>query len=478
VIATVADTLRRRALCRADDRVVIALSGGADSVALVLALRTLEGRGGPALAGLVHVNHGLRGADSDDDEGFCRALAHRLGLPLEVHHADVAARARDRRCSIEVAARDARYACFPIAAAALGANLVATAHTRDDQAETVLLRLLRGTALRGAAGIPPKRGIYVRPLIDVRRVDVRAFLRAREEYWREDRSNADLAIPRNQLRHEVIPRLEELSASALAAIARFADLAADDEAALDDIATEMMADLVLSDENGAPAAPTDGAAPPAVRTILVDAARLDRTPPAVARRVVRRMVALLAPSVTWAADHIEAVRALAVADTSDSAADLPGIRVERTGTAVRISRAPTATGDWSPLFRRTLDIPGTVSIPEAGVVISARMDVAGEPPRGGGGARAVLERASVTPPLIVRNWRPGDRMRPLGAPGRRKLQDLFVDRKIPRGQRHRVPVVEDAAGRILWVAGVAVAESGRVWTPEASVVILEMRKDQ
>ena len=464
--ATVARTLRRRALGGPSDRVAVAISGGADSVGLAIALQDLEGNGGPTVVGLIHVNHGLRGPDSDADESFCRALAGRFAWPIEVGRVDVRRRARERHCSIEVAAREARYAFFPTAARALAATQVATAHTLDDQAETVLLRLLRGAGLRGLSGIPPRRGIYVRPLIDVRRADVRAFLTARGESWREDASNADVSIARNRLRHEVIPHLGRLAPGGLVAVARFADLAADDEAALEALAIEMVPALVLSKE---------------VAAFRIDAAALARTPPALARRVVRRVVAMLDPDVAFGADHIEAVRALARTDTPNSAADLPGIRATRDAGGLRIARTPAADGDRAAPFCRTLEIPGTVSIPEAGVVITALAQEASDAPDRrprAEGLFAVLSRAAVTPPLIVRNWRPGDRMRPLGAPGRRKLQDLFVDRKIPRGDRGRIPVIEDAAGRILWVAGVAVAEAGRVSTPEASVVILEMRKDQ
>src|SRR5688572_8287520 len=212
------------------DRVAIAISGGSDSVALAWILHEAAPRASWRVVGLVHVNHGLRGDDAAADEAFCRELAARLGWPIDVSHVDVRARAHERRQSIEAAARGARYDCFEGAAARLGATVVATAHTMDDQAETVLLRLLRGAGSRGISGIRERRGRIVRPLLGCRRLELREFLNDRQELFREDASNLDLSIPRNRLRHELMPVIERLAPGGVAALARAAALAADDEA--------------------------------------------------------------------------------------------------------------------------------------------------------------------------------------------------------------------------------------------------------
>ena len=172
----------------------MAVSGGGDSVALSFMLRDLASELGAAV-GAHSRQPRLRGADGDEDEAFCRALAARLGLPIEVRRVDVAGLARTRRISIEAAARLARYEWFRAAAERLGANLVATGHTADDQAETVLLRLLRGSGARGVSGIRIKRGMYVRPLLQCRRNALRAWLQDMGESWREDASNADIVYP-------------------------------------------------------------------------------------------------------------------------------------------------------------------------------------------------------------------------------------------------------------------------------------------
>ena len=447
----------------------MAVSGGADSVALSLLVRDLAPELGAAIAGLIHVNHGLRGVDADADEAFCRALAARLGLAFEVHRADVASLARTRRISIEAAARLARYDWFPAAAERLGANVVATGHTADDQAETVLLRLLRGSGARGVSGIRIKRGIYVRPLLYSRRAALRAWLQEMGEAWREDASNADVRVPRNRLRHEVMPRLENLAPGAVMALSRHAALAADDETYLTAKAEEHAG-------NGS------------MDSIPV---QVLNQPPAIARRIIRVLAERVAPGRALSFKHVEAVRRLAATDKPHSRLDLPGLFVEKAGSALRFAEAPTLTRNqsqpWMAWPERLLLSPGSVDLPEVGLTLEAR-PATGAPAAvskssgsaaGPGRAWQVsIRAASVTPSLIVRNRRPGDRFQPLGAPGRRKLQDVLVDRKIPQTERDAVPIVTTLTGEILWVAGVAVAEACRVRTPEDSVLLLELRKYQ
>ena len=208
VIDSVRRTIRRHGLLPTGSRVAVALSGGADSVALLYALRDIADAGGFRVVGAAHLNHQLRGADADADAQFCRDLCARLELPIDIERVDVAALARDAGTSVEHAAHVARHAFFDRAAARLGATAIAVAHTKDDQAETFLLRLLRGAGPRGLGGIHPRAGSVVRPFIETSRADVRDFLRAANITFREDASNADLAIPRNRIRHELLPLLD------------------------------------------------------------------------------------------------------------------------------------------------------------------------------------------------------------------------------------------------------------------------------
>jgi tRNA(Ile)-lysidine synthase len=453
--------MRAQALVAPGDRVAIAVSGGADSVALAWLMHDLQasGEAGFGLAGLVHLNHGLRGAESDRDEAFVCALGERLELAVDVARRDIAADARAAHRSIEATAHEARDAFFTDAAVRLRASSVATAHTADDQAETVLLRLLRGSGARGAGGIRPRRGCLVRPLLDVRRAVLRADLTARGETWCEDSSNAERSIPRNAIRHDLLPAIERLAPGGVTALTRFAALVRDDEAVLEAAAIEAARKIVLF----------DGGSVRLNRTLLTGLA------PAVARRVVRGGLERVSKAGV-AARHIDVIRALSAADMVKGHLDLPGAAVDFTPdqavfTQARGRRKPTEGGfDWP------LPVPGSVDVPEARVRLVAEVaDLSGARswPNGRGPAAAVQGEA-LRGSLRVRSRRPGDRLRPLGAPGRRKIQDVFVDRKVPRHARDRVPIVVDETGRIVWVAGYALAEEFRVTRPESGVVLLKI----
>jgi tRNA(Ile)-lysidine synthase len=447
-------------------RVALAVSGGADSVALTWLMHDLVTAGDlpVVLAGLVHLNHGLRGAESDRDEAFVRALGDRLGLVVDIGRADVGALARAAKRSIEAVARDARDTFFVEAASRLGATVVATAHTADDQAETVLLRLLRGAGARGVGGIRPRRGILIRPLLGVRRDALRAYLVARGGSWCEDSSNDDRTVPRNAVRHDLLPVIERLAPGGVAALARFAGLARDDEAALEGAAIEVARKIVLSNGD----------------EIRLARRLLAAVPAALARRVVRRALEGVNPRAI-AATQIDAIRQLAVADTSIGHLDLSGTTVDIAGEDLVLRRAAGARrrkggGEHGAAFDLALETPGAVDVQAAGVRVVAECSAVGDSstlPNGRGPAAAV-QRAALQGVLRVRNRRPGDSFRPLGAPGRRKVQDVFVDRKVPRVERDRVPIVVDQSGRIVWVAGYAMAEEFRVTRPESGVVLLKI----
>jgi tRNA(Ile)-lysidine synthase len=466
IIDSVRRTIRTHGLLPQGSRVAVALSGGADSVALLLALREIAKTEGFRVAGAAHLNHQLRGADSDADEQFCRGLAEKLRVPIEVERVDVARLARDTGGSIEHAAHVARYDFFDRAAARLDATAVAVAHTKDDQAETFLLRLLRGAGPRGLSGMHPCAGIVVRPLLDTSRSDVRHFLRAQDVAFREDASNADIAIPRNRIRHELLPLLETRFAPGIVDVLdREAAIAREDAEYLDEAARSAAARLI-------------------VRTscaVELNADALVAEPPAIARRVIRLAQQMAAgPEPFIGFDAVEAVRRFAVSKSTGQL-DLPGHRVNRRGGALVLTESrgrekPAPAADFS----YQLDVPGQVAVPEAACAISA--DTRPVPPgraaaelfsRAGKSNEAVIEAGRLAAPLSVRNRRRGDSFRPLGLNGRKKLQDYFVDAKIDRFEREITPVIVDSAGQIVWVAGHALAEEFRVTDATKDVVILK-----
>jgi tRNA(Ile)-lysidine synthase len=500
------ETIRRHGLARPGDHVLVGLSGGADSVALLLLLRELERGGALTVAGAAHLNHQLRGADADADEAFCAALAGRLGVPFVADRVDVAAFARAQKRSIEDAARVARHAFFTRTADALSADAIAVAHTREDQAETFLLRLIRGAGTRGLAAIHPRAGRVIRPLLDVERAALRVYLAEQGQPFREDASNADIAIPRNRVRHELIPYLRSHFSPALTdVLAREAALARQDEEFLAAEAIKLASRIVLSDvtqreRNGASgharaqwSERERGEGPP---RLIIDVAGLRDAPRALGSRVAQAALERLAGPRSIHFDHVERLLSLASSDC-DGAVSLPGQYAVRTGGVITVSRSSAESrrgaerGGGRPgrrvavgapnSFAVSLSIPGEVQLGLHGMAVGAERlrgtTAADGHPRtwAARGTEVGIAAGAIELPLAIRSRRPGDRFRPIGAPGTRKLQDFFVDRKVPRADRDTVPLVVDGRDRIVWVVGQSVAQDFRVTDPSQGVILLKVR---
>ncbi len=300
-------------MCPPGARVLVGLSGGSDSVALTFLLRELGQSLGFEVAGLAHMNHQLR-ETANRDEDFCRQLAERLGLPILVARRDVKALALDRGCSIEDAARRARYEFFAQAAADAGAARTAVGHTADDQAETFVLKLARGAGATGLGAIYPRRGEIVRPLLEVTRVELREYLGSLGERWVEDETNADLSNPRNRVRHDVLPHLEAaLGLPARRAIARAAGLLGEDALWLDELATERLRLLTAEISGG----------------LALDADRLREEPLPIARRILLGALRKHAAGKEIGLEHVQT--ALDVLTGLSAGAQIPGSRVELRG---------------------------------------------------------------------------------------------------------------------------------------------------
>ena len=452
--ARVVATVRHRQLFASGARVVAAVSGGADSVALVYLLRELAAADRLVLAGLAHLNHRLRGEESERDAAFCARLAADLALPLDVETSEVAEHARTSGRSIEDAARIARYAFLARARRRLGGDVVAVAHTKDDQAETVLMRLLRGSGLGGLSAIHPRRAFVVRPLIDVSRGELVEYLRARQVAWVEDSSNRDPRFLRTRVRHELMPWLiGNVSGGVVDVLARTADVVNEEDRLLAGLAEAARARL--QDETG-----------------TIDLAGLVAEPVAIRRRVLR---AAAAPVLGREPRVSQVDAALAWAQREQGhRIRLSNLVLERlAGGRLRLSRAERPASNRRGGWRYVAPVPGAIDVPEAGLRFTAcpgEPDLAARP--GSLGPWNVVVPAEVGPRLVVRGWEPGDRLRPLGAPGRKKVQDLFVDRRVRPGERRRIPVVTAPDGRIVWVAGHALAEEFAVTPATKSVVVL------
>lgn len=487
-------TVRTRGLVEPGGRVVAAVSGGPDSVALVHLLLELQHATELTVAGLAHFNHQLRGDAAEEDEAFCRAMAAELGLPIEVGRGNVRALARAERRSLEDAARAARYAFLELAADRLAAGSIAVGHSRDDQAETFLLRLMRGSGPRGLAGILPRAGRVVRPLIDLRRAELRQYTADRELASRDDATNADVRIPRNRVRHELMPYLErECSPGIVDVLSREADIAREDEDYLSRQAADLATSIVLrtDTENTGRLTPDATEAGAARQGVRVQAEALASLHPALAARVARLALTAAAPGGFIGFDQIARFLAFARGARPGQALSLPGLQAVRDAKGIVLGPEPPrgAAARSSNAFRFPLSIPGEVTLQSQGWVVSADVESgpgpdgsspgpAGMPQPGSAPQLTVpVQAACLALPLAVRSRAAGDRLRPAGMGGRgRKLQDLFVDRKIPRQIRDSVPLVVDGNDRIVWVVGEAVTEDFRVTEPSRGVIFLKARR--
>jgi tRNA(Ile)-lysidine synthase len=437
-------------------------------VALAHLLLALEASGELTVAGFTHLDHQLR-ARADEDRRFCERLSASLGRPILVDRAAVAALARRERLSIEDAGRRARYALYRQALEHFNADVVALGHTRDDQAETFLLRLLRGAGARGLAAMYPRRDTIVRPLLDCYRTDLQAYLESRGIAYLHDETNDDVRIPRNRVRAELLPLLRDRFNPAIVdVLAAEASLARDEWQWMDAEATQSGALICRW---------TD-------RVCRIDPGRLNALPRALARLVLRQAMIRAGGGRAVTMAHVD--EALRFSGGGTSSIDLPGQRLERIGSDVVLTGRPDkAFGRLARrpvnVFRYSLSIPGEVLIAETGGVISAelaaRLDTGAN--AGNESSRAHQAVVQLDPPqrqLAVRNRRPGDKFRPMGLGGGKKLQDFFVDRKVARERRDDIPLVVDESDRIVWVAGHGIDERFRVRDVAQAVVVLRLRQ--
>ena len=457
----VLETVRTYGMVPPRARVLVALSGGPDSVALLHLLHELQRAGHLTVAGVAHFHHGLRAA-ADDDEAFCRQLAAAAGFEFRTERADVAQLARGWRTSLEDAGRRARYAFLERAAAALKADVVATGHTRDDQAETYLLQLIRGAGPRGLSSIRPVAGKVCRPLLAIGRAELRSWLSDRKIAFRDDESNLDRGFRRNRVRHELIPYLErEFSPGIVHVLSREAAIARDDDDYLRRQAIEVWGSVVL------------GGREAAGDRIELDSASLTSLPAALGSRVAMMALTRMAPDRFIGFEHVERLLRLARGEGGRSIS-LPGQQARREGARVVLSRGGGAF--FANSFRVPLSIPGEVRLEQQGWTVSADVGADSGAPASAEEARGLtVQVQGLELPLAVRSRRHGDRFRPAG--GRRtKLQDFFVNRKVPREMRDSVPLVVDREDRIVWVVGQSLAEDFRVTEPSQGVLLLKARR--
>ena len=452
--------IREHELLKAGDRVGLAVSGGADSVGLLRLLLELRDELGLVFS-VLHFNHKIRGADADRDESFVRSLAAEHCLECCCSSVDVPAYAAEHRLSLESAGRKARYDFFESILRQQNTTVVATGHTMDDQAETVLMRLLRGAGTRGLAGIYPQRtsncgaGHIVRPLLETRRTEIRLYLDSLHQTWREDATNVDLQYTRNRIRHGLIPLIEtRFQPSVVPVLAQLADVAREEENYWE--AETQRAMLATVGECSS-------------HELAVSIPKLLDFSPALQRRIIRHSAQRLGISVDF--EHLKLLLELARRHEGGHRCELRGgwcavieqgeLRFER-----RVSLEATQLG-----YEYSLPIPGEVEIQQIGRVIRAFLRPA-KCGLSGYNPEQSLDAKALGRELTVRNWRPGDHFWPSHSKRAKKLKELFQERHVPLAQRRCWPVAV-IDGKLAWARGFGPSAEFQPSSDAKQVVVIE-----
>jgi tRNA(Ile)-lysidine synthase len=455
----IVDSVRRHRMFAPGAVAGVAVSGGADSVALLLLFEELKATLGVRLL-VVHFNHQLRGEESDCDEKFVRSLAEARGLEFIAGSEDVAGRARENGWNLEDAGRRLRYQFFAGLVQEGRAMRIAVAHTADDQAETVLAQMVRGTGPAGLAGIYPVTEAVVRPLLQVRRDELRAFLAGRRQTWREDSTNGDVSRLRARIRSRLTPLLEkDFQPAIVGHLGQLAGLAREDESFWQGFIEEGFRTLVRREAGRFTISSSDLLRP---RVTFTGAGREAQA--AVSKRLVRRILQELRGSRQgFSSRHVEDVIGLAEASASGHQVQLPGgLVVEKVFSEIIFAHKSRADGaaDLAEVrsscggFSYELPLNGasdlSIDIAETGKRL--RLKVIDWSLRQRDTIRYALDRELLRAPLEVRNWRPGDAYRPQGRLHHGKLKHLLCERRIALGERACWPVLT-SAGTLVWTRG-------------------------
>ena len=456
--------IKTRDLLSPGDCIVVAVSGGPDSVALLSCLVALSARWNWELS-IGHVNHGLRGTESDEDAAFVEKLGNDFELPVSIREARLKKQdAKLSKQSLQAYAREVRYQALENILQERRATKIATGHTADDQAETVLMWMLRGSGTGGLGGIPPKREErIVRPLLGILRSDIEMYLEQRQLTYRMDSSNSQLVYLRNRIRLELMPQLKEYSPGIVNILSRQAEIIRDDHACLEHVATEAFQQICVSEDE---------------REIQLDRTTLLALPTAIRRRVVRHGLQQMKgnsqgprfDAIQRLLDRLEYGQSgwTMHINTVDVSQEYDRLVFSKRGTILQNNLS------HSPFREVSVKIPGEVLWPLTGQRLTVcekhAEEISSQPDR----MEMHLDAHTFTPKLLLRSWIPGDAFCPKGLGGRqKKLQDFFSDIKLPRSQRKKVPLLVAPEG-ILWVGGLREDERFQVSSGTTSIIIATM----
>ena len=445
LIAKVQKTIQRYAMLRPGETVVVAVSGGPDSMALLHVLWEMGEELDLSLV-VAHLHHGLR-PEAGKERLFVRNVAARLGIPFLWKKADVRGRRQSHHLSLQEAAREIRYEFLLATSRKCGATKIALGHTADDQAESLIMRFLRGAGTRGLGGIPPQRdGIFIRPLIQTWKAEILAYLHEKRIDFLSDPSNRSLQYLRNRIRHELLPILERYNPRIRQTLVQMAELSRAEEDYWETLVDQKFP-LLLVGKSGK-------------MRLALDIPALQALPLVLRFRMYRRGIEEITGNLRRLGfPHFQAIDALVGNPGPNKQIRLPrGICVSKSYRSLVLASTPSAPVS----FAYSVSGPGILEIPEIGGTmrfgVIPRDDL---DPRSGSPNSALLDFDRIDFPLIVRSFRPGDRLHPLGMEGEKKVKDLFMDCKIPAERRREIPLLF-AQENLLWVVGVRIDHRARL----------------
>lgn len=449
--------IKEHGLFAPGERVIVAFSGGADSMALLDVLANLPDF--PLDLLLAHLNHLLRGDESDGDELFARSVAKKYALPLEISRVDVAAFAQEKALSLEEAGREVRRDFFLELARKHSADAVALGHHRDDQAETVLMRLVRGAAGSGLTGMLPKTAgtLFVRPLLCLERSGIEAYLRKGSLQWREDSSNSDTKFLRNRIRHELLPLLRSYNPGIAELLNQTAQALAADEKLLEAVTDRAFSSMVLSTS--------------AAFRINLD--MLLNEPQALRKRLYRKVLSAVKGDLRRiSSSHLADIDRLAVSKKGGGRLLLPfGVNVVKEYGSILLTAAPEES--LPKPCEISVDRCGSYPLPFCGTLSVERVNALPSAWQKADRDTMFIDPEQFPFPWTIRCFRGGDRFTPFGMTGRKKLKDLFIDRKIPLADRKKIPLLL-CRDEIVWICGVQVSEKARITGSAGELLLLRL----
>jgi len=435
-VEKIARTIKKYGMISAGDTIIAGVSGGVDSVVLLHILDGLVRAEGGRLV-VAHLHHGLRGEEADRDESFVAERAKSLGLCYRCRRAELPVRVEETGENLQAAARDERYRFFESVRLEFMGDKIALGHNADDQAETVLMRIVRGCGIKGLAGMPPVRGRIVRPLIETRRSEIAAFAVSEGISYVEDSSNRSTKYLRNSIRKELIPLIECYNPQFCHEILRLSDISRDTDNYIEEEASRFYLKLRLYEKGRKD-------------LVLFNISRIKGLPrPVMARLLLKALEELAGSRAGFFSSHLFGIMELVEAGKTGSSISLPKkLLASIIYGDLMLGRR---RGEARVSFSAPLSMYGRTEVRELGATFIVEPSDAKEA-EGLDGSAVFIDLDKISSPLEVRNFRAGDRIRPLGMKGSKKLKDFFIDEKVPRHMRGKVALVV-SGDDILWLAG-------------------------